>query len=107
MKYRHLVVFIRHDSAEIWEFRYGLTLGIGTIKIMASSGVFVLVVCALKHSISGHGGQPSMILTLIKHKQNRSYQKNDLSKEFYQGRQCTKTTKRQPRIMLDWIQLNT
>jgi hypothetical protein len=25
MKYGRLVVFIRHDSAEIWRFRYGLT----------------------------------------------------------------------------------
>jgi hypothetical protein len=63
MKYGRLVVFIRHDSAEIWGFRYGLAPGIGTIKIMASTVVFVLVVGALKHSISGHGGQPCMILT--------------------------------------------
>jgi hypothetical protein len=49
MKYGHLAVFIRHDSAEIWWFRYGLTLVIGTLKIIASTGVFVLVVCALKH----------------------------------------------------------
>jgi|AntAceMinimDraft_5_1070358.scaffolds.fasta_scaffold101135_2 hypothetical protein len=47
MKYGGLVVFIRHHSAEIWEFRYGLTLGIGTLKIMASAGVFVRVLCAL------------------------------------------------------------
>ena len=26
----NLVIFIRHDSAEIWGFGYGLTLGIGT-----------------------------------------------------------------------------
>ena len=51
MKYDRLVVFIRHDSAEIWGFRYGLTLVIGTIKIMASTGVFVRVVCALEHPI--------------------------------------------------------
>jgi hypothetical protein len=63
MIYGRLVVFIRHDSAEIWGFSYGLTLGIGTLKIMASTGVFVLVVCALKHSISGHRRQPSAILT--------------------------------------------
>ena len=63
LKYGRLAVCIRRDSAEIWGFRYGLTLVIGTIKIMASTGVFVLVVCALKHSISGHGGQPCMILT--------------------------------------------
>ena len=44
MKYSRLVVFIRHDSAEIWGFRYGLTLGIDTLKIMASTGVFARVV---------------------------------------------------------------
>ena len=52
MKYSRLVVFIRHDSAEIWGFRYGLTLGIGNLKTMASTGVFVRVVCALRRSIS-------------------------------------------------------
>jgi hypothetical protein len=45
MKYGCLVVLIRHDSAEIWGFRYGLTLVIGTIKTMASTGVFVRVLC--------------------------------------------------------------
>jgi hypothetical protein len=52
MKYGHLAVFIRHNSAEIWGFRYGLTLGIGTLIIMACTGVFVRVICALKLSIS-------------------------------------------------------
>jgi hypothetical protein len=51
MKYGSLFVLIRHDSAEIWGFRYGLTLVIGTLKIMASTGVFVHVVFALKRSI--------------------------------------------------------
>ena len=51
MKYGRLVVFICHDFAEIWGFRYGFTLSIGTLKIMASTGVFVRVVCALNHSI--------------------------------------------------------
>jgi hypothetical protein len=45
MKYGCLIVFIRHDSSEIWGFRYGLTLVIGIIKIMASTGVFVRVLC--------------------------------------------------------------
>ena len=44
MKYGRLVVCIRHDSAEIWGFRNGLTLRIGTLTIMASTGVFVRVV---------------------------------------------------------------
>jgi hypothetical protein len=41
MKYDRLVVFIRDDSAEIFGFRYGITLGIGTKKYMASTGDFV------------------------------------------------------------------
>jgi hypothetical protein len=32
MKYGRLVVSIRHDFAEIWGFRYGLALVIGTLK---------------------------------------------------------------------------
>jgi hypothetical protein len=63
MKYGRLVVFIRYDSAEIWGLRYGLTLVIGTIKIMASTGVLVHVVCALKHSIENFPSQESMIST--------------------------------------------
>jgi hypothetical protein len=51
MKYGCLVVFIRHDSAEIWGFKYGLALGIGTLKLwpetLLSSVYFVL-----KRSIS-------------------------------------------------------
>jgi hypothetical protein len=63
MKYGRLVVFIRFDSAEIWGFRYGLTLVIGTLKIMASTGVFVRVICALKHSIENIPSQQGMIST--------------------------------------------
>jgi hypothetical protein len=51
MKNGRLIVFIRHDFAEIWGFGYGLTLGIGTLKIMASTGAFVRVICTLKRSI--------------------------------------------------------
>jgi hypothetical protein len=51
MKYGRLVVSIRHDYAEIWRFKYELTLVIGTLKIIASTGVFVRVVFALNHSI--------------------------------------------------------
>jgi hypothetical protein len=50
MKYGRLAVFISHDSAEIWGFRYGLTLVIVTIKIMASTSVLMGAVCALKRS---------------------------------------------------------
>ena len=52
LKYGSLVFFIRHDSAEIWGFRYGVKLGIGTLKTMASTGVFVRVVCALNTPLS-------------------------------------------------------
>jgi hypothetical protein len=63
MKYGCLVVFIHHDSAEIRGFRYGLTLIIGALKIMASTGVFVRVVCALKRSIKKFPSPSSIILT--------------------------------------------
>ena len=63
MKYGRLVVFMRNDSAEIWGFRYGLTLVIGTLKIIAGTGVFASVVCALKHSIKNFPSSPCMIFT--------------------------------------------
>ena len=63
MKYDCFVVFIRYDSAEIWGFRYVFTLVIGTLKTMASTGVFVRVVCALKRSIKIFSCSPWMILT--------------------------------------------
>ena len=68
LKYACLVVFIHNDSAEIWGFRYGLKLFIGTLKIMASS-VFSCVKFVLSHTllrIFPHN--KSMILTYIKHK---------------------------------------
>jgi mevalonate kinase len=63
MKYGGLVVFIRHDSAEIWGFGYGFTLVIGTLKVMASTGVFVRLVRALKHFFSRFSTTQSIILT--------------------------------------------
>jgi hypothetical protein len=68
LKYGRLVVFIRHSSAELWGFWYGLALVIGTEKNMASTGVFVRVVCALKRPFKNFPSPPSMISTLIKHK---------------------------------------
>ena len=62
MKYGRVVVFIRQDSAEIRRFRYGLTLGIGTQKIMASTDFFVRVIYDLKPSISSDSRNSSMIL---------------------------------------------
>jgi hypothetical protein len=65
LKYACLVVFIHNDSAEIWGFRYRLTLVIGTLKIIASTGVFVRVFCALKHYIMNFSSPPSIILNSI------------------------------------------
>jgi hypothetical protein len=62
MKYDGLVVFIRNDSAEIWGFRYGLTLVIGTPKIMASTCVFIRIVSAPKRPITGFSLAPCMVL---------------------------------------------
>ena len=63
IKHDRSAVFMRNNSAEVWGFRYGLALVIGTLKIMASNGVFVRVVCALKHSIDNFPWPSSMILT--------------------------------------------
>jgi hypothetical protein len=79
-----LVVFIRHDSAEIWGFRYGLTLGIRTLKVMASTVVFARVVFAFKRSRNC----------------DARFQLNDLSREFPQGRQRTEKVERQSKIVL-------
>ena len=57
VKYGHLVDFIRLDPAEIRRL-----VGQNPLAVSACTGVFVLVVCAIKHSATGHGRQPSMIL---------------------------------------------
>ncbi len=62
MKYGCLVVFIRHGSAEIWGFQYRVTLSLGTLEIMARTGFFGLVVCALNWATKGDPSEPSMIL---------------------------------------------
>ena len=62
MKYSSLVVFIRHGSAEIWGFQCGVTLGLGTLEIMARTGFFGLVVCALNWATKGDPSEPSIIL---------------------------------------------
>ena len=61
-KYAYLIVFIRHGSAEIWGFQYGVTLGLGTLEIMTRTGFFGLVVCALNWATKGDPSEPSMIL---------------------------------------------
>ena len=48
---------------EIWGFRYELTLGIGALKIMASTGVFVRVVSALKRLFKRFPSNSNLILT--------------------------------------------
>jgi hypothetical protein len=63
MKFSRLVVFIRQDTAEIWGFRNGITFVIGTLKVMAGTGIFVRVVFALKHSIKNFSSAPSRIFT--------------------------------------------
>jgi hypothetical protein len=63
IEYGYLAVFIRQDSAKIRVFGYGMALGLGTLKIMASTSVVGLLVFALKSSISGYARQPSTILT--------------------------------------------
>jgi hypothetical protein len=107
MKYDCLVVFIRYDSAEMWGFRYGLTLNIGTLNIMASTGVFVRVIFVLKRSISCDSQTPSMILTSLKHRKRHSDKKMGPERGFYEGRQRTKQTERQSRKEVDWIKFNT
>jgi hypothetical protein len=100
MKYGRLVVYIRYDSAEIWGFRYGLALFTGTLKIIASTG-------ALKRGFSSFPSTPSMTSTSIKHKQSHSHQKMGPERDIYEGRQRTKQTERQPKIVVDLIKLNT
>jgi hypothetical protein len=62
-KYCRIAAFARRDTAEIWGFSYGLKLGIGALKIMACTGVFVRIPCARKRSISCNSQTPSTILT--------------------------------------------
>jgi hypothetical protein len=107
MKYGHLIVIIRYDSAEIWGFRYGLTIGIGALKITASTGVFVHLVCAFRRSISSFSQTPSMIFTYLIRRKSHSNQKMGPERDFYKGRQRTEETERQPIIVTDQIKLNT
>jgi hypothetical protein len=86
MEYGFLRLMIRHDSAEMFGFKYRLTLVIGTIKIMASTGVFVRVVCAFKHSIKIFSSLKSMLLVFSTCKKNLSSQFFDLDIEDPLGR---------------------
>jgi hypothetical protein len=106
MKYGSLVVFIRNDSAEVWGFRYGLSLAIGILKIMASAGVFVRVVCTLNHSISSFPCSQNILLTYFKHRNSYSHKKFCPERDFYEERHRTKQTERQPRIVVDLMKFN-
>ena len=75
IKYDYLVVFIRHGSAEIWGFQYGVTFGLGTLEIMARTGIFGLVVCALNCATKSDPSEPSMILAYKRDVYSRSTKK--------------------------------
>jgi hypothetical protein len=108
MKYGRLVVFIRHDSAEVWGFRYGLTPGIGTLTAMARTGVFVRIVFALERHLSGFSRTPSTILTFKqKNRRSHSHRKMGPERDFYEGRQRKNETERQPRMVVSSINLST
>ena len=55
----------RHGSAEIWGFQYGVTLGLGTLEVMARTGFFGFVVCALNCAFKRFPSKPSTILTYL------------------------------------------
>ena len=74
-KYAYLIVFIRHGSAEIWGFQYGVTPGLGALEIMARTSFFGLVVCALNCATKSDPSEPSMILAYRRDVQSRSPQK--------------------------------
>jgi hypothetical protein len=44
-----------------------------------------------------------MILTYLKHRKSHRHQKMGPERDFYEGRQRTKQTERQPRIVVDLI----
>jgi hypothetical protein len=74
---------------------------------MASTGVFVRIVCPLKHSISSFPCSPSIILTYLIHRRSYSHQKMGPERDVYEGTQRRKQTERNPRIVVDLMKLNT
>ena len=91
MIYDHLVVFIRHDPVEIRRFRCQHTLGLGTLKNLASTGIFGLVVCALNCATKRDPSEPSMILAHRKDIKSRSPKKWGPSRKFHRARQRANT----------------
>jgi hypothetical protein len=77
------------------------------LKITAGTGVFVRVVSALKRSISFDSQTPSMFLTYSQHRKSHSHQKMGPERDFYEGRQRTEETERQPRVVVDLVKLNS
>ena len=71
MKYTHLNIAVRRDTAEIHDLVDLALLGSVCLKKMISTGVFVLAVCALTRSIKGFPRKPSMIFTQIRQKRSR------------------------------------
>jgi hypothetical protein len=73
--------------------------------MLASTGVFVRVVCALKRCISCASQTPSTILTYLRHRKSHRHQKMGLERGFYEGWQCTKEHNAN-REVVDLIQYN-
>jgi len=63
-------------------------LAFGTLKNMASTGVFVLLVCALNSVNNGFHCTPSMLLTHRRDVQSCSSQKCGPSRKFHRARWC-------------------
>ena len=95
MKYTHLNIAVRRDTAEIHDLVDLALLGSVCLKKMISTGVFVLVVCALNRPISGFAEKSSMILVLGKHKRSRSTKISGPRSYFYKGRQRTNKARSQ------------
>jgi hypothetical protein len=70
------------------------------LKIMASTGVFVRVVCALKQPISSFPCSQSTSLAYLRLRKSYSHQKIGPERDFYEGRQRAKHKERQPRIVV-------
>ena len=102
MKYTHLNIAVRRDTAEIHDLVDLALLGSVCLKKMISTGVFVLVVCALKRPISVDAEKPSMILVLGRHKRSRST-KNWVLRCYFLQREATDKQGPQPNEKNDFM----
>ena len=66
MKYTHLNIAVRRDTAEIHDLVDLALLGSVCLKKMISTGVFVLAVCALRRCITGFPRKPNIIFTHLR-----------------------------------------